>query len=122
MRRSATQALVTVDTLREAEDRFWDMVFTAEPEDCWEWARGKTGVGYGNFHLSPSESPTGASLTIGAHRVAWALHHGRMPDSELVLDHLCDNRGCVNPHRCGRPAGGCAPDEGCAVRRPSGAT
>lgn len=84
--------------LREAEDRFWDMVFTAEPEDCWEWARGKTGVGYGNFHLSPTESPTGASLAIGAHRVAWALHHGRMPDSELVLDHLCDNRGCVNPH------------------------
>lgn len=89
---------MTVDMLRKAEGRFWDMVFTAEAEECWEWARGKTGVGYGNFHLSPSESPTGASLAIGAHRVAWTLHHGRMPDPELVLDHLCNNRGCVNPH------------------------
>lgn len=31
------------------------------------------------------------------HRVAWVLAHGRDPDPELVLDHQCRIRTCINP-------------------------
>jgi len=31
-----------------------------------------------------------------AHRVAWELIRGPIP-SDMTIDHLCRNRGCVNP-------------------------
>lgn len=34
--------------------------------------------------------------TRSAHRVAWMLENGRIPDG-LVVDHLCRNRACANP-------------------------
>lgn len=38
----------------------------------------------------------GHQFGIRAHRVAYQLAYGMIPDG-LVLDHLCRNRGCVNP-------------------------
>jgi len=32
-----------------------------------------------------------------AHRVAWTLSAGVLPDPSLDVAHSCDNRGCVNP-------------------------
>lgn len=51
---------------------------------CIEWEGGHQ-HGYG-FH-SPSRTR--------AHRRAWILAHGPIPDGLIVM-HLCDNRGCVN--------------------------
>lgn len=70
-------------------ERFWSKVAVAEPDDCWEWTAGLNGSGYGRF----SQWPNGPDR---AHRVAWRLHHGEIPD-ELCVLHRCDNRKCVNP-------------------------
>lgn len=34
--------------------------------------------------------------TVSAHRVAWMLVKGASPPSGKVIDHVCQNRGCVN--------------------------
>lgn len=54
---------------------------------CWPW-RGPTWRGYGRFWLD--------GRTIGAHRASYLLHRGSIP-SDLTIDHLCRNPGCVNP-------------------------
>ena len=54
---------------------------------CIEW-NGNTRQGYGRFYLN------GKWLT--AHRVAWVMHNGPIPEGMLVL-HKCDNSTCVNP-------------------------
>jgi hypothetical protein len=77
------------DSRRDAmERRFWSKV--DKTSDCWNWL-GNTSYsqGYGNFGLG--------GVSRRAHRVAWAMRHRRDPDPELSADHLCRNRGCVNP-------------------------
>lgn len=53
-------------------------------DGCWNWV----GV----------LRPDGYGLLGGrrAHRLSYELHVGPIPDG-LVIDHLCRNRGCVNP-------------------------
>jgi hypothetical protein len=58
------------------------------PGGCWLWIGGKTRGGYGKFQL--------CSKTCLAHRVAYELFIGPI-DCGLQIDHLCRNRGCVNP-------------------------
>lgn len=55
---------------------------------CWLWTGHRGSGGYGRFRLNHRERP--------AHRAAYELLVGPVPDG-LVLDHLCRNRGCVNP-------------------------
>jgi hypothetical protein len=52
------------------------------------WQRHLTLDGYGlkRYH----------GTRMGAHRVYYLLHKGAIP-AGLELDHLCDNRACVNP-------------------------
>lgn len=56
---------------------------------CWEWRAAKAGGGYGRF------APDGRRQ-VQAHRFAYEIVCGAIPDG-LDLDHLCRNRGCVNP-------------------------
>lgn len=83
------------DAWRMAVDgRFWPKVMKAlDWEACWPWtaARKKSDPtrGYGNFKLK-------SHVTVGAHRVAYALYYGRSPGPLLVCHH-CDNPICVNP-------------------------
>lgn len=46
---------------------------------------------YGHGHMGVG------GVTIMAHRVAWMLSHGPIPDGMLVL-HRCDTPGCINPN------------------------
>src|SRR3990167_5004660 len=66
--------------------RFWSKV--NKTEGCWEWMAHRSWNSYGMFWQ-------GKTMKY-AHRVAYELLVGSIPlDSEL--DHLCRNRGCVNP-------------------------
>lgn len=58
-------------------------------EDCWEWTSARIN-GYGRFGTTGKE-------TVLAHR--WSFEHlgGQTLIEGLTLDHLCRNRGCVNP-------------------------
>lgn len=57
-------------------------------DDCWEWTGAKTPQGYGTHCLNYKY--------WRAHRLAYVLLVGDIPEG-LVLDHLCGNKGCVNP-------------------------
>lgn len=32
-----------------------------------------------------------------AHRAAWMMHHNKSIPPKMTIDHLCCNKGCVNP-------------------------
>ena len=68
--------------------RFWAKVDIARDDECWHW-KASRGGDYGQFNIE--------GKPMKAHRVAYELSVGRIPDG-LVLDHLCKNRICVNPH------------------------
>lgn len=77
-------------TKQPTEDRFWSKVDKSGA--CWEWTRANNGGGYGKF---PVSTPTGWKMRY-AHRVAYELTFGPIPDDICVL-HRCDNPSCVNP-------------------------
>jgi hypothetical protein len=67
---------------------FWPKVDMRGPDECWEWRSTYATTGYGVFQLYQQQ--------YKAHRLAWELSVGPIPDG-LTIDHLCRNRGCVNP-------------------------
>lgn len=69
-------------------ERFENKFNKLGEDDCWIWFGRKHCQGYGYFRLS-------GYLTL-AHRVAWTLYRGEIPDGLCVLHH-CDNPPCVNP-------------------------
>ena len=58
-------------------------------DGCWEWTAQRTRGGYGVFRVSTQYRTT-------AHRAGYALLVGPVPP-DMEVDHLCRNRGCVNP-------------------------
>lgn len=81
-------AILSVKT--EAE-RFWAKVTIAGPDECWLWTAATYRNGYGAFGVSGR-----ARRMTGAHRFAYELTHGPIPD-DLLVCHTCDVRACVNP-------------------------
>ena len=72
------------------QQRFWSNVEIKvnKPDECWEWKASIRGHGYGQFKKNGKQ--------IKAHRLAYELCNGDIPDRMCVL-HRCDNRLCVNP-------------------------
>src|SRR5690606_8661785 len=60
----------------------------AEPGACWEWKRSRNKHGYGLLTIS--------GKSHFAHRLAYELPKGSIPDGPFVL-HECDNPSCINP-------------------------
>lgn len=74
---------------RPAADRFWAMV--EKTPTCWLWKGAKGDKGHGTFGFNGKQT--------SAHRVAWELLRGSIPEGLWVL-HNCpegDNPACVNP-------------------------
>lgn len=59
---------------------------------CWAWTGARLKSGYGVFGI---DGVRGGKTTT-AHRAAYILLRGPVPD-DMSVDHLCRNRGCVNP-------------------------
>lgn len=74
--------------MKTLEERFWQKVDCREADECWEWKAAKYTNGYGIIR--------DGSKIRSAHRLSYALAHGEIPEG-LVIDHLCLNKGCVNP-------------------------
>ena len=68
--------------------RFWDKVEILDPNNCWNWTASKSSNTYGSFQYK--------NHSIRAHRMAWILAYGPIPNNLYVLHH-CDNRLCCNP-------------------------
>jgi len=56
---------------------------------CREWIGQRSVHGYGSFRLQGN--------TLVAHRIAWIIHNQSHIPDDLVVDHLCCNKLCVNP-------------------------
>ncbi len=65
-------------------DRFWAQIDRSG--DCWIWTGYRTSKGYGRFKVGGRH--------YRAHRVAWVLAYGPIPDEVDVLHH-CDTPPCV---------------------------
>lgn len=84
-------------------DRFWQYV--EKTDGCWIWTAGRKN-GYGNFSVTEG----GVERMVQAHRFAYELEHGPIPDG-MTLDHLCHTAEVATcttsadcPHRaCVRP-------------------
>ena len=75
-------------TTPEELDRFEAKIEPAGPYDCWNWTAAKDQHGYGRFLV--------ARKNRRAHRVAYETFYREIPEG-CELDHVCRNRGCVNP-------------------------
>lgn len=71
---------------RDLATRFWEKV--DKRGNCWIWTASTLKTGYGCIRIDQK--------TIRAHRVAYELCVGPVPQGRL-LRHSCDNKRCVNP-------------------------
>lgn len=78
-------------TLFDSLPSFAAKVSIGAPDECWEWQGAQVRYGYGNSTLILQ-----GKRVRGAHRVAWVLQFGPIPNNLCVL-HKCDNPPCVNP-------------------------
>lgn len=72
--------------------RFWEKVdhYRADPDGCWLWTGSRNRKGYGQISVGGRRGRPQL-----AHRIAWTLVNGPIPDGVKVL-HSCDNPPCVN--------------------------
>jgi hypothetical protein len=63
---------------------FWSKVEGGAPNRCWPWRGRLNHNGYGRYKDTM------------AHRVAFELIKGRVPEN-LIVRHVCDNPLCCNP-------------------------
>lgn len=63
-----------------------------DTDECWNWQGARTNRGYGRIGLQVD----GRQRAVYAHRFSFEAFIGQVPDG-LVLDHLCENKACVNP-------------------------
>ena len=68
-------------------DRFWAKVLISD-NGCWYWCGALDADGYGTITID--------AWPRKVHRLSYEAFLGPIPEG-LVIDHLCNNRVCVNP-------------------------
>lgn len=69
--------------------KFYEKVDSSKgPDSCWRWRGYLNEKGYGVFKVS--------EVKFYAHRVAYALANGAIPDGGVIM-HMCNNTNCCNP-------------------------
>ena len=81
------------DWKQSETDRFWQYVDKSGPNGCWNWT-GLTLHGYGRFTIG--NRPEDNRRQVQAHRYSYELLAAPIPEG-YQIDHLCNNRRCVNP-------------------------
>jgi hypothetical protein len=77
--------------------RFWSKVRIGGPDECWPWTGANDGRhGYGRVRRSSGRG------CVAAHRMAWELTNGPIPEDTstyhgVCVLHRCDNPPCCNP-------------------------
>lgn len=71
-------------------ERFWSRVDKSNAAGCWPWMGPRDIRGYGSWGASHHRQRG------SAHRRAWELTHGPIPEA-MVIMHLCDNPPCCRP-------------------------
>ena len=69
---------------RTIADRYWEKV--RQGDGCWDWMGSRSRNGYGQMRID--------GRIVSAHRVAWALANGPIPNGYNVLHH-CDTPPCT---------------------------
>lgn len=82
--RFCSKACMESDAFKERT--FWSHV--DKSGECWTWTGSRNAKGYGHAGRH--------GRVRAAHRIAWELTHGPIPDG-LFVCHTCDNPPCVNP-------------------------
>jgi len=70
------------------EEKFWSKIEFIPFHECWEWTGGITNHGYGFMANWPKGN-------VYAHRYSLSLIEDLKENK--VIDHICQNRSCVNP-------------------------
>ena len=81
-----------IDEWNKLSVRFSERVDFEIGSPCFEWVASRCSSGYGTLTLKV----LGRQKTMQAHRLAYLLYYGELPDDLSIL-HACDNRVCVNP-------------------------
>jgi hypothetical protein len=69
------------------KNRFYQRYIVNTKTNCWEWSGTKLSNGYGSLRANKN--------TFLAHRVSFSLFNDL--EEFDVIDHICNNRSCVNP-------------------------
>lgn len=76
------------------KDAFWERVDRGNDDECWNWT---------GFAKTNPKNPTPYGVlgwrgkSSRAHRVAYEISAGKIPEGAMVL-HRCDNTLCCNPN------------------------
>ncbi len=65
----------------------------SSPEKCWNWT-GKLSAGIGKYKYAYVKFEGKGEYV---HRIMYKISKGKIAKG-MTLDHLCQNRACVNPH------------------------
>jgi Autographiviridae endonuclease len=77
-----------IDLPRSIKRKFYDKILLREDNECKPWVGAVNSRGYGSFKTLDNKIES-------AHRVAWRIEKGPIPDGLHVL-HKCDNKLCMN--------------------------
>lgn len=86
IQRLTTYSIIVLGVIMYDMDKYLPRI--NKTKDCWIWTGSKFSTGYGVISINRKH--------CRAHRVIYELVNGKIPEG-LVIDHLCNNKACVNP-------------------------